>query len=61
MCTSSYAMVFRPCSQLVKRSSRSQEMVSIQDCLWGNLHQFDYIAVFDLDEVIVPQVVFVLN
>ncbi len=36
-------------------------MVSIQDCLWGNLHQFDYIAVFDLDEVIVPQVVFVLN
>ena len=36
--------------------SKSQELVSIHECLWRNVDRFEYLAVMDVDEIIVPQV-----
>ena len=32
-----------------------QESLEVNDCLYRNLHQHDYLAVIDLDEMIMPQ------
>ena len=32
-----------------------QELLELNDCLYRNIHRHDYLAVFDIDEMIVPQ------
>ena len=32
-----------------------QEMIELNDCLYRNLNRHDYIAIIDVDEMIIPQ------
>ena len=32
-----------------------QELIELNDCLYANIYRHDYIAVIDIDEVIMPQ------
>ncbi len=33
----------------------STEIVDYMDCFYRNIHKYEYIGVFDIDEVIVPK------
>src|SRR5699024_5992764 len=32
-----------------------QELLELNDCLYRNLYRHDYVAIFDIDEMIMPQ------